>query len=95
MFDIGAGELVGLVLLGLLIFGPDRLPAIAADVARTVRKVRSFASQATAELKENLGPELTDLADLNPRTISRDVSRSLLSDEPTTRPESRIDPDAT
>ena len=31
MFDIGIGELVALAVIGLLIFGPERLPKAAAD----------------------------------------------------------------
>ena len=30
MFDIGIGELVALAVIGLLIFGPERLPKAAA-----------------------------------------------------------------
>ena len=34
MFDIGIGELVALAVIGLLIFGPERLPKAAADAGR-------------------------------------------------------------
>jgi sec-independent protein translocase protein TatB len=96
VFDIGAGEMIGLVILGLLLFGPERLPGFAADIARTIRKVRAFATSATSELKENLGPELSGIADLNPRAITREMGRSLLEDDqPRSTPEPRIDPDAT
>jgi sec-independent protein translocase protein TatB len=94
VFDIGAGEFIGLALLGLLLFGPDRLPAIAADLARTIGKVRSFATSATSELKENLGPELTSLNDFRPDRLASDFGKSLL-DPDTKRKEARIDPDAT
>lgn len=90
MFDIGAGELIGLMLLGLLLFGPDRLPAIASDLARLIRKVRSFANSASSELKENLGPELTSLTDLR----SDRLTQRLLGEE-RPPPAPRIDPDAT
>lgn len=93
MFDIGAGEVIGLALLGLLLFGPDRLPSIVADVARTIRKIRSFASSATSELKENLGPELTSLHDLRSDSVSKQITKSLL--EPDQPAPARIDPDAT
>lgn len=89
MFDIGAGELIGLLVLGLLLFGPDRLPAIATDLARVIRRVRSFASSASSELKENLGPELSSLADL--RREDR-IEQVLLREEPKSP---TIDPDAT
>lgn len=94
MFDIGAGELLGLMVLGLLLFGPDRLPGIASDAARMIGKVRAFASSATSELKESLGPELTDLAQ-NRRVTGEKITSALLGEEPTKPAEPRIDPDAT
>lgn len=94
MFDIGAGELLGLILLGLLLFGPDRLPAIASDVARGIRKVRAFANSATSELKENLGPDLTALAEAR-RIPGEKIANVLLGDEPSKPATPRIDPDAT
>lgn len=95
MFDIGAGEIIGLGLLGLILFGPDRLPTMAADLAKNIRKVRAFASSATSELKESLGPEITSLPDLNPRNITREMTRSLLEPEAQEPAKPRIDPDAT
>lgn len=63
--NLGVGELVVLVILGLLIFGPEQLPKVAADAARMVREVRRMASGARQELSEALGPELSELGDLN------------------------------
>ena len=80
MLGIGGGEAVVLLILGLLILGPERLPKVAADVARTLRGLRRMAEQARADVTRELGPEFEDigLADLNPR---RFVSRHLLDDE--------------
>ena len=80
MFGIGGGEAVVLLILGLLILGPERLPKVAADVARTLRGLRRMAERARADVTRELGPEFEDigLADLNPR---RFVSRHLLDDE--------------
>ena len=80
MLGIGGGEAVVLLILGLLILGPERLPKVAADAARTLRELRRFAERARADVTRELGPEFEDigLADLNPR---RFVSRHLLDDE--------------
>ncbi len=80
MLGIGGGEAVVLLILGLLILGPERLPKVAADAARTLRDVRRLAERARAAVTRELGPEFEDigLADLNPR---RFVSRHLLDDE--------------
>ena len=80
MLGIGGGEAVVLLILGLLILGPERLPKVAADAARTLRELRRLAERARADVTRELGPEFEDigLADLNPR---RFVSRHLLDDE--------------
>jgi len=76
-FDVSPWELIAIGLIGLLVFGPDRLPKLAADAARLLRELRRMATGAQRELKDSLGPELgdLDLADLNPRTF---VKRHLL-----------------
>ena len=83
MLDIGAGELLGLALVALLLVGPNKLPTFAADAARFIRKVRGFAQSATSDLRENLGPGFEDLSvsDLNPKTFIRKQMRQALDDE--------------
>ena len=80
MFDIGAGELLGLGVLALVLVGPNKLPTFAADAAKFIRKVRNFANAATNDLRDNLGPGFEDLSvsDLNPKTfIKRQVAQAL------------------
>jgi sec-independent protein translocase protein TatB len=69
MFNIGAGEWLLLAVLGIVLVGPDRLPTVAADAAKLVRRFKELTSQATHELRENLGPGFEDLnvSDLNPK----------------------------
>ena len=43
-FDLGAGELLGLAVLGLIFVGPERLPRLATDAAKLVKKVRKLAN---------------------------------------------------
>ncbi len=84
MFDIGFFELVALGVLALLIFGPDKLPKVAADAARMLRELRSMASGAKRELTDALGPEVTelkDLGDLNPRTFVKKNFLDVLDDD--------------
>ena len=84
MFDFAAGEIAGLVVLALILVGPERMPRVAGDVARMIRKVRAMTNTATAEIRENLGPGFEDLtpSDLNPKTfIKRHVASVLEEDE--------------
>ncbi|MEU7026851.1 sec-independent translocase [Streptomyces sp. NPDC015232] len=71
--DIGALELVTLVVLAVLIFGPDKLPKVIQDVSRFIRKVREFSDSAKADIRSELGPEFKDFEfeDLNPKTFIR------------------------
>ena len=84
MLDIGAGELLGLALVALVLVGPTKLPTFAADAARFLRKVRGFAQSATSDLRENLGPGFEDLSvsDLNPKSFIRKQMRQAHEEEP-------------
>jgi len=75
MFGIGMGEFLGLVVLGLFLVGPDKLPTAARDFARIVHKIRNFTAYASKELRENLGPgfENLDVTDLNPKNLAKKV----------------------
>ena len=96
-FDFGAGEIIGLLILAVILIGPDRLPHFAVDAAKFVKRVREVATSATNELKENLGPGFEDLTptDLNPKTfLKRQLDSVLDESEPkNSKVKHRIDPD--
>ena len=110
MFDIGIGEILILAVLGLLIFGPERLPRAAADAAKMMRNVRAMASNARKDLADSAGVDLSDakdalrdLRDLHPRNMVAGIFDDSDADE-TPKPKkstdssaapARFDPDAT
>jgi sec-independent protein translocase protein TatB len=62
VFDsVGWGEILVLIVAGLFILGPERLPDAAAWVAKNVRKVREFATGAQEQLRDEMGPEFEHL----------------------------------
>lgn len=67
--NIGWGEFMVLLVAALVILGPERLPGAVSWVTRSLRQVREYASGASQQLKDELGPEFDDLrkplADLN------------------------------
>jgi sec-independent protein translocase protein TatB len=71
--DLNFTKLLVLGVIALIVFGPERLPALAAQAGRVLRQVRRMAEGAKAELQENLGPEFSnfDIEDLNPRHFVR------------------------
>ena len=109
MFDIGIGELLILGVLGLLVFGPERLPRAAADAGKWIRQIKQMAHNAKTDLADSAGIDLTEtmdavkgLTDLHPRKIAT----SLMADDPDPKskgtsaqaadqPRPAFDPDAT
>jgi len=61
MFDLSLEKLFILAIVALLILGPQRLPTAAAWLARTLRQIRDFASDANQRLRSELGPEFDEL----------------------------------
>jgi sec-independent protein translocase protein TatB len=72
-FDIGSLEFIALIILAILVFGPEKLPKMIQDTARFVRKVRDFSDNAKQDIRSELGPEFKDFEfdDLNPRTFAK------------------------
>jgi sec-independent protein translocase protein TatB len=88
--NLGWGEIAVLLVLALFVFGPERLPTLAAEAGRGLRKVRTYVKGMTEDLKGELGPELgdVDLTSLNPRAF---VTKHLLADDEDDEP---LRPDA-
>ncbi len=61
MFGIGGAEWLILMVAGLFILGPERLPSAAVWLARTVKQVQEYATGAREQLKTELGPEFDEL----------------------------------
>ena len=96
--DLGFGELIGLAILALVLVGPDRLPSVAVEAAKLIKKVRTYATSATEQIKDSLGPGYEDLKpeDLNPKTFIKKQLNDALSDDkrkPTLNGKAKLDPD--
>lgn len=61
MFDIGFGELILVMVIGLVVLGPERLPVAVKTVAGWVRVLRSMAANVQNELTQEL--KLQELQD--------------------------------
>jgi sec-independent protein translocase protein TatB len=82
MFDsIGWGEILVLVVAGLFILGPERLPGAAAWLGRTIAQAKYFATGATERIREEMGPDFDELrrpVDELRKLRKRDPRRSAL-----------------
>jgi len=81
MFGMGWSEIVLIGIVGVLVFGPDKLPEFARQSARLIRTVRRMAQDAKDDLGRELGHDLSGLGlrDLDPREV---VRRTILEDSP-------------
>jgi sec-independent protein translocase protein TatB len=82
--NLGWEEILLLAVIGLIIFGPERLPRAAQDASRLLRQLRTMARGAANDLKAELGPEMADLdlRSLHPRRFVEDALFG--DDEPST-----------
>ena len=79
LLDINAPEFILLLVLAIILFGPERLPDLFRKAARVVQYLRTVAGNAQTQLSKELGPgfEDLDLRDLNPKTF---IQKHLLDD---------------
>jgi sec-independent protein translocase protein TatB len=59
--NVGWGEMLVLVVVGLLVLGPERLPGAIRWTANALRQARDYLSGVTSQLREDIGPEFDDL----------------------------------
>ncbi len=74
MFDIGPPEILVLLIVGLLVFGPERLPEMARQAGSWIRDLRRMVANARRDLSDGLGVDEADLRklkDLNPKSYIR------------------------
>lgn len=85
MFGIGLPELAVILVVAVIVFGPDRLPEFARQAGRFVREIKKFADSAQTELRNELGPEYANLklTDLDPRVaIRKHILEAMEDDDP-------------
>lgn len=63
MFDVGLGELLILAVLALFVFGPDKLPKVAAQAGTWVRQLREHAGKAQQDLKDSAGIDVSSFSE--------------------------------
>ncbi|MCK9792230.1 Sec-independent protein translocase TatB [Isoptericola sp. 4D.3] len=88
MIDINGGEFLIIVVLAVLLIGPERLPVYAAQLASLVKRGKGFLQDAKSRVDTELGPEFKDVdwSKLDPRQYDprRIVREALMDDdEPT------------
>ncbi|HZD00799.1 MAG TPA: twin-arginine translocase TatA/TatE family subunit [Actinomycetes bacterium] len=84
MFNVGIGEIAVIVLVCLVVFGPERLPQIARQIGRFLGRLRLTTQNALDQLKQEADLKDVNLPDLRVgslRAQARDYVRELLDIE--------------
>ncbi|MDN5854446.1 MAG: sec-independent translocase, partial [Actinomycetia bacterium] len=85
MFDIGPAEIVVVLIVAIVVFGPDKLPQFARQAGRFVRTARRMMDDAKSDLSSEMGSDFEDLKklrELDPREIvRRNVVEAMDSDD--------------
>ena len=84
MFNVGIGEIAIIVLVCLVVFGPERLPQIARQIGRFLGQLRLTTQGALDQLKQEAELKDVNLPDLRVgslRSQARDYVRELLDIE--------------
>jgi sec-independent protein translocase protein TatB len=70
---LGWGEIAVVLLIALIVVGPERLPGVAEQAGKNLRKLRVWLKAMTDEVKAELGPEVgdLDLRSLHPKEFLR------------------------
>jgi sec-independent protein translocase protein TatB len=59
--NVGWGEMLVLLLVGLVVLGPERLPGAIRWTAEAVRQAKEYLTNMSSQLREDIGPEFDDL----------------------------------
>lgn len=59
--NVGWGEMLVIVVVGLVVLGPERLPGAIRWATTTLRQARDYLTAATSQLRDEIGPEFDDL----------------------------------
>lgn len=65
--NLGWAEIAVLAVVAMLVFGPERLPKVAADAGRLIRELRRMAKGVSTDLKNEMGIDIDEIRRLDPR----------------------------
>ncbi|MGO1561815.1 MAG: twin-arginine translocase TatA/TatE family subunit [Actinomycetaceae bacterium] len=96
MGGISGSELIVLLLVGFLVVGPEKLPDLSRQLARVVVKIREVARDTQSKVRDELGDDLEEWKNLDPRqydprrivadAMREPAPRRTSSSGPTTQP---------
>ena len=61
MLDLSIEKLLILAVVALFVLGPERLPTAATWLARTLRQIKTYASDTQQKMRSEIGPEFDQI----------------------------------
>jgi sec-independent protein translocase protein TatB len=87
MFNVGGGELLVIMLIALIVLGPQRLPDAVRQVGRVVGEVRRVSSGFQQELKDAFDEPAVDAAPRRKESVPLASAVAEAESGPTTEPD--------
>jgi len=84
MFNVGGGELLVIILVALIVLGPQRLPEAARQVGRVMGDVRRISSGFQQELKDAFDTDDTPAGRIEAVPLAKAVADADADDQPAT-----------
>jgi sec-independent protein translocase protein TatB len=84
VFNVGIGEILVIVVVCLMVFGPERLPEVARQLGRALGKLRITTQSALDQIRDEANLQELNLPDLRVgslRSQARDYVRELMDIE--------------
>ena len=84
VFGINGNEFLVIILVAVIVVGPQRLPEYTRKLTQMVRQLRVFLDNARSQIAEEVGPEMADLdlSSLDPRQYDpRKIVRDALGED--------------
>lgn len=84
VFGINGSEFLVIILVAVIVVGPQRLPEYTRKLTQMVRQLRVFLDNARSQIAEEVGPEMADLdlSSLDPRQYDpRKIVRDALGED--------------
>ena len=84
VFGINGSEFLVIILVAVIVVGPQRLPEYTRKLTQLVRQLRVFLDNARSQIAEEVGPEMADLdlSSLDPRQYDpRKIVRDALGED--------------
>jgi sec-independent protein translocase protein TatB len=110
MFGVGLPELMIIMIVAIVVVGPDKLPEVAADLARWIKRARAYGQHLTrdfndvvGELEKEVGASRDDWKEIASvirregtglSSILNDTSREINDEVASARAEANLDLDA-